>query len=133
MKTAKQPEAQDIALVMAPESIDPAQDVRALVGGKAASLFELKGWELPVPAFCCITTAALEQTLLRNDLAELLHWMRQPTAQLPLSGDALEQAIMNLVLPAALVRDVQLFLQAYPDAHFAVRSSGTLEDAADNS
>lgn len=133
MKTAKQPEAQDIALVLAPESIDPAQDVRALVGGKAASLFELKSWGMPVPAFCCITTAALEQTLLRNDLASLLHWMRQPSAQLPLSGDELEQAIMDLVLPAALVREVQLFLQAYPDAHFAVRSSGTLEDAADNS
>jgi phosphohistidine swiveling domain-containing protein len=133
VKIAKHAEQTDTVFILESDAIDQTQNVRALVGGKAASLLELQRWGLPVPTFCCITTQALEETLHRNNLSALVEWLQHPAATLPLSSELLEQAIMTLVLPAPLMQGVQLFLQSIPDAHVAVRSSGTLEDAADTS
>ena len=116
--------------VVHPESLDATANLRATIGGKAASLHELMGWGLPVPEWCCVTTAAFEQTLRANGLAAVADWLQRPSQALPMPLEALREAILACVLPARIAQGVQLFLQRFPETHFAVRSSGTLEDGA---
>ncbi|HVL00463.1 MAG TPA: PEP/pyruvate-binding domain-containing protein, partial [Dongiaceae bacterium] len=119
--------------IVEPDAVDQDMDLRAVVGGKAASLFELRGWGLPVPDFCCITTEALLATLRANQLHSVAAWLRNSTAELPMPVEELREALLNCELPEPLAQGLQAFLTRFPNTHFAVRSSGTLEDGADAS
>lgn len=120
----------DQVWVVHPHSLDATANLRAMIGGKAASLYELLGWGLPVPEWCCVTTEAFEQTLRANGLVAVADWLQRPSQALPMPLSELREAIMACVLPAKIAQGVQLFLQRFPHSHFAVRSSGTLEDGA---
>lgn len=116
--------------VVHPHSLDATVNLRATIGGKAASLYELMAWGLPVPEWCCVTTAAFEQTLRANGLEAVAEWLQHPGQELPMPLDTLREAIMACALPVEIGQGVESFLQRFPEAHFAVRSSGTLEDGA---
>lgn len=120
----------DHGWVIDPHDLDGSANLRATIGGKAASLYELMSWGLPVPEWCCVTTAAFEQTLRANGLLAVADWLQRPSQTLPMPLAELREAIMACVLPAEIAQGVQRFLQHYPESHFAVRSSGTLEDGA---
>ncbi|MET1077836.1 MAG: PEP/pyruvate-binding domain-containing protein [Pseudomonas sp.] len=120
----------DQDLVVSPETLEGRGDLRARLGGKAASLYELMGWGLPVPEWCCVTTTAFEHTLRANGLATVAEWLHTPSQPLPMPLETLREAILGCALPAGIAQGVQRFLQRFPEAHFAVRSSGTLEDGA---
>lgn len=121
------------AWIVEPDTLDRNIDLRAVVGGKAASLFELRSWGLPVPEFCCITTDALHATLQANGLHAVADWLKNSTGDLPMPVDALRDALLDCTLPEPLALGLQAFLARFPNTHFAVRSSGTLEDGADAS
>lgn len=108
-------------------------ELRDIVGGKAASLFELSQWGLPVPEFCCITTQSLYRTLKTNGLDLIVKWMETPSEPLPASHSELNRMIDDLTIPVFLTNAVSDFISGHPHSHFAVRSSGTLEDGSDAS
>ncbi|HLP01813.1 MAG TPA: PEP/pyruvate-binding domain-containing protein [Opitutaceae bacterium] len=104
----------------------------SLVGGKAASLGRLVAWQLPVPDGFVMTVEAYEQQLARTGLLD------QITPALR-SGDwlAAEQIAARVfaaaALPHALQSEIETAWRKMGGPTVAVRSSATIEDAADAS
>lgn len=125
---------QAIRWVMSPNNEAPVhEDLRSLLGGKGASLWELTQWKLPVPSFCCVTTEALEATLQHNGLHEIADWLMSPRQSERTAPDGFAAAMMACALPSALVEQLAQFLMQHPERHFAVRSSSVLEDNQESS
>lgn len=102
-------------------------------GGKANSLRLLREWDLPVPDFICIDASILEHVLLDLAEPELLSWLKKPLSNLPVSFEKIIEHISASTIPNGLAQTLKAFQKEHPDAHFAVRSSATLEDGEDAS
>jgi hypothetical protein len=111
----------------------------SLVGGKAASLAVLMRASLPVPAGFCVTAAACRQFLdscpMRKDLLRTLSQISEaePDQTARLSERALE-CLDQAAVPHAVEQAVLKAWRAHGvERAYAVRSSATVEDAADHS
>lgn len=107
---------------------DPAR-----VGGKGAALLQLAAWGQPVPEFMVITAEALRTLLRTANLQDLDGWLDRPHQPLPRSAEAVAQALHSCPIPEDVTQAVLRFISGFPDAHFAVRSSASLEDGTDAS
>lgn len=105
----------------------------ALVGGKGAALLQLAAWGQPVPEFMVITAEALRMLLRTADLQDLEGWLDRPHQPLPRSAEAVARALHNCPIPEQVTQAVLRFTSDFPEAHFAVRSSASLEDGIDAS
>ncbi|CAM3912889.1 Phosphoenolpyruvate synthase [Vibrio aerogenes CECT 7868] len=130
----------DFTMVVSRESTLPgvtenhAGLLRRILGGKGASLWELSNqMKMPVPAFCCLTATAFTETLRYNHLNELVQWMAQPDQPLPASDTEIQSMIQGCNLPQGIIDDIAEFTTQHAGEHFAVRSSGTVEDGAETS
>jgi pyruvate,water dikinase len=119
-------------LLIHPADVAADQDLSQLLGGKAASLCRLSRQGFAVPEFCCLPASALEFTLRENGHTEKASLLGKPHA-MNVDVAALREAIQACVLPEPLRERMRTFLATYPDDYFAVRSSATLEDGAENS
>lgn len=128
--------AQTIQWVLSPDITDlpcAQENLRPLMGGKGASLWELAQWKLPVPPFCCITTEAFDATLQYNRLDQIMDWLISPAKNERMVPSEFAAAIMACELPTALLKRLEQFVLQHPNRHFAVRSSSALEDGQENS
>ena len=116
------------------------------VGGKNASLGEmigrLAGAGIRVPAGFATTTAAFQEFLTENDLADkigarLAHLDVDNVTELAKAGSEVRRWITEAPLPRALITAIGTAYaeieQQNPGASFAVRSSATAEDTAEAS
>lgn len=106
---------------------------RTQLGGKGAALVQLSDWGLPVPEFMVIKAATLRAVLRTSGLQDLDAWLDQPQQPLPHSADSISLMLQSCLVPDEVTRQVMAFVERFPDAHFAVRSSASLEDGADSS
>lgn len=104
-----------------------------VVGGKGAALLQLAAWGQPVPEFMVITAQTLRTLLHTAHLQDLDDWLDHPHQPLPRSAEAVAQVLHNCPIPEEVTEAVSRFIGGFPDAHFAVRSSASLEDGADAS
>jgi pyruvate,water dikinase len=110
---------------------------RGSVGGKAASLAQIRGLELPTPPGFCLTTGAhrlyLEQNALTGEVDSLQRRLPEPDAR-----GALERLMSSAPLPtqveAAMERGLAFLAETgIGDAPLAVRSSAIAEDGHNDS
>lgn len=106
-----------------------------LVGGKAATLGELRHFGFPVPAGLCVTTAAFHLALAdwQPRIQALLHAadLRNPTIAQKIAT-TLTDLLSDLTLPVALTEPLTSTLPQLGDSTtlLAVRSSAVGEDGA---
>ena len=118
-----------------------APDVpRRLVGGKTANLGRMLQTGLPVPSGFCVTTAAYGEFLAScSERDELRAGLRsthalvgdQPASQL--SQQAVAWLSDSPMAPAVEAAVLKAWRELGEDGAYAVRSSATVEDAADHS
>jgi phosphohistidine swiveling domain-containing protein len=118
---------------------DVTGDHRELVGGKAANLAVLMRGGLPVPPGFCLTTTAFDQFLAssghRDDLTRILAPL---SAHRPDHAEAVSQHARDCLVSARMPQDVETAVLAAwravgENRRYAVRSSATVEDAAEKS
>jgi pyruvate,water dikinase len=125
----------NFSFILPPEECSGAR-IR-LVGGKAASLGELTKANIPVPPFIVISSEAYREYVKHNGLEnaiELLDDTEDESRLLNLAGK-IRSEILKAPYPTGLKREL---MEAYGKlvsrwGVIAVRSSATLEDAADAS
>lgn len=124
---------------MNPQLIIPLANVRQAdvtqVGGKAATLGELRHAGFPIPPGLCVTTAAIAQALepCQPQLQQLLGRINLTdpvTAQA--TAASIADLLVDLALPVGLAQELATALPSLGDdtIAFAVRSSATNEDGA---
>ncbi|MDW6004190.1 PEP/pyruvate-binding domain-containing protein [Vibrio mangrovi] len=113
---------------------DYLSDLPGILGGKGASLWVLMNqMKMPVPEFCCVTAGAFVETLKQNGLHDLVAWLNHPEQPLPMDNDQIRSSIFACEIASEIIDELVAFRSQYPDSHFAVRSSGTVEDGAEAS
>jgi phosphohistidine swiveling domain-containing protein len=127
------------ATLMTSQLLVPLEAVRqtdvAHVGGKAATLGELRQAGFPIPAGLCITTAAFHLALAgwQPRIQRLLQQaeLRNPATAQRIAA-TIAELLVNLTLPAALEEALASALPqlADPLTPLAIRSSATSEDGA---
>lgn len=113
---------------------------RALLGGKALALAQLRHLGFTVPAFHVVTTRALEEALRDADLLEHGRQISQRAAhadhsqRTALAGEW-RRAVEALPIPRILNEAIrEIHAESFPDeCVFAVRSSAACEDGIDHS
>jgi rifampicin phosphotransferase len=113
--------------------IDPSQ--RFLVGGKGFNLAELSKIEdISVPAGFCITTAAYQKAIDRNEafqslVAQLNRLNLEDRDKIGDISREIRQLLMDIEIPSDVVKAVTHCLSQFGEEHaYAVRSSATAED-----
>jgi pyruvate,water dikinase len=115
------------------------KDELGLVGGKAANLATLMRGNLPVPPGFCVTTAAFSQFLASCPRCpELVRTLSALSAEQPDRTANLSECILACLADVPIPPTVeQAVLTAWrgqgEERAYAVRSSATVEDAADHS
>ncbi|GAB4585615.1 PEP/pyruvate-binding domain-containing protein [Nocardia sp. IFM 10818] len=97
-----------------------------LVGGKAAALDRLIGWNMPVPPAACVTAAAYRAVAAEPDVAALLRRLRGGE-QIPAA--AIDAAFQHAGLPTEIIAQLREAVARISGGRaVAVRSSATVED-----
>jgi len=106
-----------------------------LFGNKAKSLVDLINWNIPVPNGCCITTEGLQSFIEINNFSQeietLLNLVKKESTDHFKAQEnikKLQSMILEGKFPTKLKDQIVLFLSNNPNEHFAVRSSGSMED-----
>lgn len=103
-------------------------ELRLLLGKKGAALWRLSEWQLPVPAFCCVTSSALLATLTANHQYALLNWLKEPHQPLPFDLSLVKKKLQGCQLPDTVAADIEAFINMNAQDQFVLRSSVVLEN-----
>jgi len=115
-----------LAVTFAGTGLEPA-----LVGGKGASLDQLVGLDLPVPAVAACTTAAYRRMVRADVIVALLDELR---AGADLAADEVDRAFLAVELDPALADAVLGVVGLVAGGgRLSARSSATVEDLAESS
>ena len=102
------------------------------IGKKAESLIQMRDWGFQVPDGCCLSTDTLRRFLQHNNLLGRVESFLQAADLDRLldfdTAHGIEDAVREGSWPQDVLGAIHRFLREHPDSHFAVRSSGTLED-----
>ncbi len=114
-------------------------DQRGLVGGKAANLGVLIRAKLPVPPGFCVTVTAFNQFLdaspNRQELLRILPRLsEEPPERIRNLSQEITDSLADVAIPVLVEQAILTEWREFGDERvYAVRSSATVEDAADHS
>jgi pyruvate,water dikinase len=103
------------------------------MGGKAANLHRLTKLGVPVPAWICLSSKVCSAVFAEQQPAVDRHLKAIDFESLPSvqrSSDAIRGLIERTPVPYAVQRNIERELDRMGATHYAVRSSGLLEDSA---
>jgi len=113
-----------------------ATSLHPFMGGKAANLHRLANQGVPVPAWVCVSShvcsAALakQQNVIERHLSEIEY---ENPASIQLASDTIRGLIERVSIPGFIRRDIERELDKMGASHYAVRSSGLVEDSSESS
>jgi pyruvate,water dikinase len=106
------------------------------MGGKAANLHRLTNQGIPVPAWVCVSSRvcsvaiAEQQSVIERYLAGMDY---ESPASIQLASDAIRGLVERTSIPESIRRDVERSMDDMGASHYAVRSSGLVEDSSEGS
>lgn len=113
------------------ELLQKSPEKRPLIGQKALSLLQLQQWGMQVPDGACLSVAAFQLFSQFNQLdSDIQAVFQSPTPPAIDTLQALQVRIRNGIMPPKLQIPILDWLEQQTNSHWAVRSSGILEDLA---
>jgi len=106
------------------------------MGGKAANLYRLTNARVPVPAWFCVNSRVCAEAFAEQQSAvEICLGKIDYTCQASIqqASNAIHRLIMQTSIPGSARLDIERALDAMGATHYAVRSSGLIEDSSDSS
>ena len=108
----------------------------ALMGGKAANLHRLTNQNVPVPAWFCVSSRICSEAFAEHRSVVDGHLRSidyENSASIQQASDAIRGLIERTSIPGSVSRNVGRALDGMGASHYAVRSSGLVEDSTEGS
>jgi len=115
---------------------DSSASLLPFMGGKGANLYRLTNRNIPVPAWFCVSSRVCSEAFAEHQSAVESHLRGinyERPASIQQASDAIRALIERTVISGTARLDVECELDAIGASHYAVRSSGLVEDSTEGS